>query len=71
LWKRNQQRKQTHLQTLDEQSRELQSGSEQIEHLKLIVDKFGRMMFGWKSEKFMVQLEHMELRLEELETDQA
>ncbi|MGA8907489.1 MAG: IS66 family transposase zinc-finger binding domain-containing protein, partial [Acidobacteriaceae bacterium] len=61
----------THLQALAEQSRELDSRSDQIEHLKLMVDKFRRMMFGRKSEKLVVQLEQMEFELEDLETDQA
>jgi transposase len=61
----------SHLETLAEQSRELESRSEQIERLKLMVDKFRRMMFGRKSERLIVQLEQMELQLEELEADQA
>jgi transposase len=61
----------THLQALAEQSRDLESRSQQIEHLKLVVNKFRRMMFGRKSEKLVVQLEQMEFELEDLETDQA
>ncbi len=61
----------SHLATLALQSRELEARSEQIERLKLMVDKFRHMMFGRKSEKIVVQLEQMELQLEELEADQA
>jgi len=61
----------SHLQTLARQGRELQSRSEQIEHLKLMVDKFRHMLFGRKSEKLLVQIEQAELQLEDLETDQA
>jgi len=61
----------SHLETLALQSRELESRSEQIARLKLMVDKFRHMMFGRKSEKLVVQLEQMELQLEELEADQA
>ncbi|MGB7136208.1 MAG: IS66 family transposase [Acidobacteriaceae bacterium] len=60
-----------HLETLTLQDRELQSRSEQIDHLKLMVDKFRHMLFGRKSEKLVIQLEQMELQLEELEADQA
>jgi transposase len=57
--------------TLSEQSQELRSGSEQIEHLKLIIEKLRRMMFGVKSEKIVLQLEQLELHVEELECSQA
>lgn len=57
----------THLQTLARQGRELQSRGEQIEHLKLMVDKFRHMLFGRKSEKLLVQIEQAELQLEDLE----
>jgi transposase len=43
----------------------------QIEHLKLLVEKLRRTIFGRKSEKIVVQLEQLELELEELETAQA
>jgi transposase len=43
----------------------------QIEHLKLLVEKLRRTVFGKKSEKIVVQLEQFELELEELETAQA
>lgn len=61
----------SHLATLALQSRELEARSEQIERLKLMIDKFRHMMFGRRSEKLVVQLEQMELQLEELEADQA
>jgi transposase len=57
--------------TLSEQGRELLSRSEQIEHLKLMIEKLRRAMFGKKSEKIVVQLEQLELHLEELESAQA
>jgi transposase len=56
---------------LSEQGRELLSRSEQIEHLKLMIEKLRRAMFGRKSEKIVVQLEQLELHLEELESAQA
>lgn len=54
---------------LAEQSDELRTRSEQIEHLKLVIEKLRRKIFGKKSEKIVVQLEQLEL--EELETAQA
>ena len=56
---------------LTEQSEELRTRSGQIEHLKLLVEKLRRTLFGRKSEKIVVQLEQFELELEELETTQA
>lgn len=56
---------------LSEQGQELLSRSEQIEHLKLTVEKLRRAMFGKKSEKIVVHLEQLELHLEELESAQA
>ena len=41
------------------------------EHLKLVIEKYRRMIFGRKSEKLTGQLEQLEFRLEELETAQA
>ena len=61
--------------TLDEQltlhQAELQARIEQIEQLKLVVEKLRRMLFGRKSEKLSVQLEQLELELEELEAVHA
>ncbi len=56
---------------LAEQSDELLTRSEQIEHLKLLVEKLRRTIFGRKSEKIVVQPEQLELELEEMETAQA
>jgi transposase len=47
------------------------SSAEEIEHLKLVIEKYRRMIFGRKSEKLTAQLEQLEFRLEELETAQA
>jgi transposase len=47
------------------------SDAELIEHLKLVIEKYRRMIFGRKSEKLTGHLEQLELRLEELETAQA
>ena len=49
----------------------LNSHEQQIEHLKLVIEKLRRTLFGKKSEKIVVQLEQFELELEELETAQA
>jgi hypothetical protein len=48
----------------------LSSKTQQIEHLKLVIEKLKRMMFGAKSEKISIQLEQLELQLGELETAQ-
>jgi len=61
----------SHRQTLSEQTQELRSSGEQIEHLKLIIEKLRRRIFGVKSEKIVVQLQQLELHLEELESSQA
>ena len=47
------------------------SDAELIEHLKLVIEKYRRMILGRKSEKLTGQLEQLEFRLEELETAQA
>lgn len=47
------------------------SDAELIEHLKLVIEKYRRIIFGRKSEKLTGQLEQLEFRLEELETAQA
>src|ERR1035438_3146354 len=49
----------------------LSSQAQQIEHLKLVIEKLRRMMFGSKSEKVTIQVEQFELQLEETETEQA
>ncbi|HZB87880.1 MAG TPA: IS66 family transposase [Terracidiphilus sp.] len=56
---------------LTEQGKELHSRDQQIEHLKLLVEKLRHRLFGQKSEKIVAQLEQLELELEELETEQA
>jgi capsule polysaccharide export protein KpsE/RkpR len=61
----------SHRQTLCEQADELRSRSERIEHMKFMIEKLRRMLFGAKSEKVVLQLEQLELQLEELETAQA
>ena len=61
----------SHRQTLSQQEEQLRSRSEQIEHLKLVIEKLRRAMFGKKSEKIVVQLEQLELQLEELESARA
>ena len=48
-----------------------QSRNSEIEHLKLIIAKLRRMMFGTKSEKIAREVEQLELKLEELETGEA
>jgi len=54
-----------------EQHKELTSSAHEIEHLKLVIEKYRRMIFGRKSEKLTGELEQLEFRLEELETAQA
>src|SRR5664279_4459733 len=49
----------------------LSSQAQQIEHLKLVIEKLRRMLFGSKSEKVSIQLEQLELQLEETESAQA
>ena len=56
---------------LSAQHEKLHSHVQQIEHLKLVIDKLRRMVFGAKSEKVSIQLEQLELQLEELQTTQA
>jgi transposase len=51
--------------------RERSSNAQQIEHLKLVIEKYRRMLFGVKSEKLAGELEQLELQLEELETSEA
>jgi transposase len=51
--------------------RERRSNAQQIEHLKLVIEKYRRMLFGVKSEKLAAELEQLELQLEELETSEA
>ena len=54
-----------------QQHKQLKSNTHEIEHLKLVIEKYRRMIFGSKSEKLKGQLEQLEFQLEELETEQA
>jgi transposase len=49
----------------------LRSRDCEIEHLKLVIAKLRRMMFGTKSEKITREIEQLEMKLEELETHQS
>lgn len=49
----------------------LTSKSHEIAHLKLVIEKLRRQIFGAKSEKMTAQLEQLELQLDELEAAQA
>jgi len=53
------------------QQEKLLSRDNEIEHLKLVIAKLRRMIFGTKSEKVSREIEQLELKLEELETQQA
>ncbi len=59
-----------HDQLLSTQER-LLSREAEIEHLKLLIAKLQRLQFGHKSEKLQRQIEQLELRLEDLETNRA
>ena len=50
------------------QQEKLRGRDSEIEHLKLVIAKLRRMMFGTKSEKVTREIEQLELKLEELET---
>jgi transposase len=54
-----------------EQRESLDSHTQQVEHLKLVIEKLRRMIFGAKSEKVIVQVEQFELQLEDAEAEQA
>jgi len=49
----------------------LNSNAQQIEHLKLTIEKLRRQLFGVKSEKTAAQLEQLEFELDELQIAQA
>src|SRR5580700_6198373 len=53
------------------QQSQLDSRDTEIENLKLLVLKLKRMHFGQRSEKMNADIEQLELRLEDLETNQA
>lgn len=56
---------------LTTQQEKLLSRDNEIEHLKLVIAKLRRMIFGTKSEKVSREIEQLELKLEELESQQA
>lgn len=43
-----------------QQHKQLSSNSQEIEHLKLVIEKYRRMIFGRKSEKLTRELEQLE-----------
>jgi transposase len=53
------------------QQEKLLSRDSEIEHLKLVIAKLRRMMFGTSSEKITHEIEQLELQLEELEVSKA
>jgi transposase len=53
------------------QQEKLLGRDSEIEHLKLVIARLRRMMFGAKSEKVTREIEQLELKLEELETRQS
>jgi transposase len=53
------------------QHEQLLSREREIEHLKLLLAKLHRMQFGRKSEKLQRQIEQLELRLEDLESNRS
>ena len=50
---------------------QLLSNNSEIEHLKLVIAKLRRMLFGAKSERVEREIEQLELKLEEMETVRA
>ena len=53
------------------QQEKLLNRDNEIEHLKLVIAKLRRMLFGTKSEKISREIDQLELKLEELEAQQA
>lgn len=53
------------------QHEQLASRDNEIEQLKLLIEKLRRMQFGRKSEKLDWQIEQLELKLDELEASRA
>lgn len=53
------------------QHEQLSSRASEIAHLKLLLDKLQRMLFGAKSEKLVRQVAQLEFQLEELETSRG
>lgn len=56
---------------LEASEQQLLSRDYEIEHLKLLIAKLERMYFGRKSEKIARQIDQLQLKLEELETERA
>ena len=56
---------------LSAQQEKLLGRNNEIEHLKLVIAKLRRIIFGTRSEKVSREIEQLELKLEELETQQA
>lgn len=52
-------------------SAELSTRTAEIEHLMLVLAKLWRMQFGLRSEKLDQQIEQLELKLEDLESEEA
>lgn len=59
----------TQHQELISKDEQLLSRERESEHLKLLLSKLHRMQFGRKSEKLARQIEHLELRLGELQSN--
>jgi transposase len=53
------------------QHEQLLSRDHELEHLKLLIAKLQRMQFGHRSEKIAHQIEQLELKLEELQSERA
>src|SRR5579875_627449 len=53
------------------QHEQLSSRASEIVHLKLLLEKLQRMLFGAKSEKLIRQVAQLELQLEELVTSRG
>jgi hypothetical protein len=53
------------------QHERLSTRASEIAHLKLLLDKLQRMLFGARSEKLVRQVAQLELQLEELETSRG
>jgi transposase len=56
---------------INTQQEQLSSRASEIAHLKLLLDKLRRMLFGAKSEKIVRHVAQLELQLEELEASRS
>jgi TolA-binding protein len=56
---------------VSEQAEKLDARGQQIEHMKLMIEKLRQKMLGKKSEKVILELEQLEFALDEEETMQA